>query len=181
MEFSEVLRYGKVGLNSLRSSIKFFYSHLSLVLLSLVPSFTRAFQMWNETTPFWSEAIVGLARVLLAIFIVSFASKISIKAMLDKKKWESFITICTQRFNKNWPKGFLAQIIVFIVFLYGLGNLLIIFLSSLIVPTLNLVGVEVQNTSTFYNASVYFLKNISIIPLTIVFVLILCGAKLTKN
>lgn len=54
-------------------------------------------------------------------------------------------------------------------------------LSGLFEPTLELMGIQPVDSDAAYNASVYFLKNMSVIPLAIVYILVMCGAKSTKN
>ncbi|MBT2215711.1 hypothetical protein KK120_07740 [Virgibacillus dakarensis] len=182
MVFSEVWRFGKIGLETFLSSILFFYSHLSLVLISLIPSFTRAYQMWNLQSPIWLEVIVELTRVILLLLIISIMSKSNANELRQREFWERLGKSCSIQMKKNWPYGFLAQIIVFVVFLFGLGNLLIrLIVSGSLIPIIEMSGIKSYEYATAYNAYLYFLKNMSVIPLAMVYILKMCGVKTTNN
>lgn len=181
MNISEVWKYSKIGIETFLTSIVFFYSHLTLILVSLIPSLIRSFQMWNADTPFWLEGIVLITRIFLFLLILSILSKVKISELKNKSFWDRFFQSFTNQLNKNWPYGFIAQIAAFIILLYGLGNLFIMLLSGLFEPTLELMGIQPVDPDAAYNASVYFLKNMSVIPLAIVYILVMCGAKSTKN
>src|SRR5690606_5940656 len=63
---SPLMKTGIAGIQTFTSSIAFFYRHPSLILLSLVPSSLRFYQMWNHLqTPAWMEVAVLAARLLL--------------------------------------------------------------------------------------------------------------------
>lgn len=181
MRISEVLRFGKIGLVTFQSSVLFFYSHLSLLFISLVPALSRAFQMWMPESPIWLELIVGLTRVFLFLLMISIMTKSSFSELKKRKFWNKLIHSCSTYFNKNWPYGFISQIIVFIVLLYGLGNLIIILISGLLTPVIELLGIKPYDPTATYDACVYFLKNMSVIPIALVYVLKMCGVKPTKN
>lgn len=177
MKTNRVWAASKVGLETLLLSIQFFYGHLTLIIISLVPSLIRAFQMWNIDTSIWLEVIVELIRVALFLLMISLMTKNSIGVLRKKSFWLELSNRCSIQFKKTWPYVFVAQIIVFIVFLYGVGNLLIILISEIFIPSIGMLGVHPPNPTAAYNSCVYFLKNMSIIPIAFVFILKMCGVK----
>ncbi|MEI3613134.1 hypothetical protein [Pseudogracilibacillus sp. SO30301A] len=182
MKSSEILQFGKSGLKTLLASIVFFYSHLSLILIALIPSLIRAFQMLNDQSPIWLEVIVELTRLLLILVMICMMSKQSIKNIGDKEYWNRLGKQCSLHFKRNWPYHFTAQIIVFIVLLFGLGNLLIkIIVSGSLTPMIEILGFKSFGYKESYNAYLFFLKNMTVIPLAIVFILKMCGIKPTNN
>lgn len=179
MKTTELCSYGKTGLKTLVDSITFFYRHVSLLIISLVPACIRLYQMWNDLkTPFWLEVIVEIARVFLCLVMISYMSKVNLKTMRDKRFWKQFTTTCSFHLQQHWPNVFLAQIAVFIIFLYAIGNFAITIIVQLsLVPILNLFHITITEHAleAGYNAYVFFLKNISIIPLTIVYMINMFG------
>lgn len=185
MNFSSLWRYGKYGMDTLLSSICFFYSHVTLLLISLIPSCIRAFQMWNHLqVPILFEVIVESARIILFLFMICLMSKAKIKSLLEKDFWQRLRDSCSMHLQKNWPLVFIAQIVIFVLFLYGLGNLMIntIVNSSLstILDMLKINSVE-HAADSAHNAYLYFLKNMSIIPISLVYMLNMFGVKQTKE
>lgn len=177
MKVSEIWRFSNFGIETFLSSVKFFYCHITLLIVSLIPSTIRAFQMMNQNLPLWLEGVVGITRIFLFLLIVSFLGNIHIRELKHKDFWEKFAQTCSIQFKKSWPHGFFAQICVFIVLLYGLGNLLIILMSKIFILLLGAFEIYGSDTTALYNASVYFLKNMSVIPLSIVYILYMCGAR----
>ncbi len=173
---------GKYGLNTLLSSIQFFYRHLSLVFLSLIPSSLRAYQMWNPANaPFWIGIIVELARIILVLCIICFISKASIKTLRSKAFWNKFGNLLAAQLKNNWPHRFIAQIVIFIAILYGFGNFLLAGISKAVIPFIDVQRFESYDPSNAYNACLFFLKNMSIIPLAIVYLFKVCGLKPMHN
>jgi len=182
MRISEALQFGKSGLQTLQTSILFFYSHLSLLMIALIPSFIRAFQMWSHQSPIWLEIIVELTRVFLVLVMICIISKQSIKNIRDKEFWDGLGKQCSLHVKKNWPYHFTAQVIVFIVLLFGLGNLLIkLIVSASIIPIIEILGIKSYEFTAAYDAYLFFLKNMTVIPLAMVFVIKMCGIRQTNN
>lgn len=181
MKRSEVLRYRKIGMETLLTSIKFFYSHISLLCVSLIPSVIRAIQMLNPAAPFWLEGIVFITRCFLFVLIIIMMTKSKINDLRDKNFWDKLGHSASIQFQKNWPYGFLAQIIVFLVLLYGVGNLFIMLLSWLFSSNAGLIGIQSTDSNALYNACIYFLKNMSVIPLTLVYIVYISGLRPVKN
>lgn len=178
MVLSEIWHNRKVGVETLLNSIKFFYSHLTLLLVSLIPSTIRAIQMLHEDTPVLLEGVVFITRIFLFIIIIIIMTKSNLHELRNKSFWDKITNSSANEFKKNWPYGFLAQIIVFVVFLFGIGNLLIVLFSHLFVEIISFPSFD---TDAVYNASVYFLKNMSVIPLTMVYIIYICGLKPNKK
>src|SRR5699024_608046 len=182
MRTSEVLQFGRSGLNTLLASIIFFYSHLTLISIAFIPSFIRAFQMWSHPSSIWLEIIVVLTRVLLVLMMISMMAEQSIKSIRYKKFWDSLGKQCSLHVKKNWPYRFTAQIIVFIVLLFGLGNLLITcIVGGSLIPIIEILDVKSFEYSAAYDAYLFFLKNMTVIPLAIIFILKMCGVKPTDD
>lgn len=175
MGFAEVWRFSKIGLETCFTATKFFYSHFSLLFVSFISASIRAFQMLYEDAPFSLEGVVVLARCFLFILIISKLTGVKINKLKNKDLWDKLGKTWAVQFNKNWPYGFLSQIIVFLALLFGLGNLIITLLSRLFVTTLEFMDFPINDLDGAYHASVYFLKNMSVIPLTIVYMLYVCG------
>ena len=108
-------------------------------------------------------------------------AKTSIKELRNKEVWDKISNSCSIQFQRNWPYGFLAQIIVFFIFLYGIGNLIIMLLSWFFISALEMMGIQVANLNATYNASLYFLKNMTVIPLTFVYILNMIGFRSTNQ
>ncbi len=161
----------KVGLETFLISIRFFYRHFSLVIISLIPSIIRAYQMLNPGTLVWLEGIVWIARGFLVLLIIRILPNRKINQLNDKHVWDKLCKACSIQLKRNWPYGFFAQIIAFFILLFGFGNLLIMFISWLFASIVALT----DDSDTVYQACVFFLKNVSIIPLKIVYFLNVCG------
>jgi len=166
-----------IALKTFAYTILFFYSHPSLVLVSLVPSSLRAFQMSQHlATPWWMEAVVGLARVGLFLLIIVRLSKSEIRALNDKTYWERLGKKASKVLASTWPKIFIAQLIVFIVCLYGLMNLLILAIVDHSLSTvMGWFSTADNDPEAFANAYLFFLKNMSVIPLSMVHMLKMLG------
>ncbi|RIW31619.1 hypothetical protein D3H55_15105 [Bacillus salacetis] len=178
MRNTEFWNFGKFGLKTFLLSILFFYGHLSLIVTSLIPSLIRAYQMWNPQAPLGLEIIVEFTRVVLLLMMISILSKVSARKLLKRDFWKNIVRKYSHRMKKNWPYVFAAQIIVFFLFVYGLGNFLIYFIVNVsIFPLMGMLDLNSNDYSAAYNAYVYFLKNMSVIPLTIVFILKMGGIK----
>lgn len=53
----------QLQLNTFQSSVIFFYSHISLIIISLIPSSIRSVQMWRHlTTPFLDGTGCGTVK-----------------------------------------------------------------------------------------------------------------------
>lgn len=182
MAIKKILDWSMEGINTFLSSVVFFYSHAELVLISLIPSLFRSFQMGhNLDTPLWMEFVVELTRIILFLLIVGRLSEVGVKKMFQKEFWNRLGNVCSIQIEKNWPHIFIAQLIVFIVILFGLMNLLIQLTVSISLSTF-MDFFDIQNNyETAYNAFLFFLKNMSVIPLSMVFVLKMSGIGSIEN
>jgi hypothetical protein len=160
-------------------SIGFFYRHLSLVLLSLIPSTFRFIQMWNGlNTPLWMEIAVESTRVALFLLILALMHRSGFRDVFDSKLWQRWQRSLKRELERNWPVTFLAQIAVFIIGLYVLMNTT---LEWLLNPTfmkvyMALLGMKAYDYDQVYTAALFFLKNMSVIPLSMVYILRMLGA-----
>lgn len=185
MKTSDYWLYGKAGLNTLISSLKFFYSRPSLIIIALIPACIRMYQMWNALkTPMWLEAVVEITRVFLCLVMISYLSKVHMKTLRNKRFWKQIATTCSLHLQKHWPHVFLAQIAVFFIGLYAFGNFAITIVVQLsLIPILNVFNIVLSEPrlDAAYQAYIFFLKNISIIPLTIVYMLNMFGVGKSKD
>lgn len=181
MGFSDLLRYGNYGLNTLFSSVLFFYRHISLLIIALIPSCIRAYQMWNQLqVPMLFEVLVELTRIILFLLMVCLMTKENLTSFWYKNFWQRFGNSCSLHLKKNWPYFFLAEIVIFLVFLYGLGNLVIIVIVNLsLTPILDILEINSveHSAESAHNAYLFFLKNMSVIPLAMVYILKMLGVK----
>jgi hypothetical protein len=175
---SQIVPAVKQGLKTLFSSITFFYSHLILVVLSLIPSTFRAIQMWHElNTPVILEIIVECTRVILFILMISLLSQLHLKELFNKPVLNTLMAQWSQRLKANWPHTTLAQIAVFIIVLYFLANLLISTIVNITIePLMALLKISSENLGQAEEAYRFFFKNMTIIPLAMVFTLKIFGA-----
>lgn len=141
--------------------------------------------MWHEMrTPAILEAIVEAVRILLFCCMISFMVKVPLGQLFQKHVWETIGTACSLHLKNSWPNRFLAEIAIFVLFLYGLGNGLLAAIAHLAQPVvLNLLDIPEteQAAKAVYNACLYFLKNMSVIPLTPVYMLFMLGIKRTSS
>jgi hypothetical protein len=166
------------GVGLFLATFAFFYSHVSLLLLSLIPSSFRAVQMWNDlATPFWMEVVVELTRVVLFFFILARLEKTDIRQLFHKPFWAGFNIRFTAHMQRNWPHIFIAQIVAFIVLMYGLMNVLIDALVNehTVRAAMSVLKIEDYDNELADNAVTFFLKNMSVIPMSMVYIARMCG------
>lgn len=178
MTFGQLKEWGVAGIGLFFWTWKFFYSHLSFVALSLIPSTFRLIQMWNKLqTPLWMEIVVESTRVILFLLILSLMAKTGIKALFQKEFWDGCGKSVALHLERNWPHVFIAQMVVFVVVMYWFMNILIEFvLTKGTVPwTMSLLGIESYDHESAYNAILFFIKNMTIIPMSMVYILRMCG------
>jgi hypothetical protein len=159
-------------------SIAFFYRHPSLVLLSLIPSAFRFIQMWNELrTPMWMEVIVEFSRVVLFFLVIARMSGSKLNAVFNQALWKRWNHSLKIELERNWPLTFIAQMAVFVIGLYWLMNSIIEWLlnPSIVTWLMAVFGAEPLHYDQMYTACQFFLKNMSVIPLSIVYILRMLG------
>jgi hypothetical protein len=160
-------------------SIGFFYRHLSLVLISLIPSTFRFIQMWRDlNTPLWMEIVVESTRVVLFLLILALMHRSGFRDVFDSALWQRWQRNLKIVLEHNWPATFIAQIAVFIIGLYIVLNTTLEWLlnPSFMKGYMWLLGIETYDYDQVYRAALYFLKNMSVIPLSMVFILRMLGA-----
>ena len=167
----------KPGLNTLIRCIRFFYGHPILVLIAFIPASTRFYQMWLDlNTPVWVEVLTETTRLVLFLMIVSILSKVPFKHVFYRDFWNGVGKNCTLILNKHWPAIMLSQFIVFIIVLYGLMNIFInIIVNISLGPVSESFNIEDSKTASLKNALLFFLKNISVIPLAMTYMVMVFG------
>lgn len=178
MTFRQLNEWSAAGIGLFFWTWMFFYSHLSLVALSLIPSTFRLIQMWNRLqTPLWMEIVVESTRVVLFFLILSLMAKTDIQALFRKEFWDNCGKSVAVHLERNWPFVFISQIVVFVVVMYWLMNILFEFiLNQGTVPrTMSLLGIESYDNESAYNAMLFFIKNMTIIPMSMAYILRMCG------
>mgnify|MGYP007126157180 CR=1 FL=1 len=159
-------------------SIQFFYRHPSLILLSLIPSTVRFIQMWNDLrTPFWMEIVVESTRVVLFFLIFALMSRAGLRRAFGKNLWTRWNRSLKIELERNWPLTFFAQIAVFVVGLYWLLNSTLEWLlnPAFVNGLMSVIGVEAFDYDQFFTSALFFLKNMSVIPLSMVYILRMLG------
>lgn len=157
----------------------FFYRHPALVLISLIPSSFRFIQMWNDlNTPVWMEVVVESTRVVLFFLMLALMSGAGFPAVFDSALWRRWQRSMKIELERNWPWAFLAQIAVFIIGLYVLLNTTLEWLlnPSFVDGAMRIAGVKSYDYDQVYTAGLFFLKNMSVIPLSMVYILRMLGA-----
>jgi|GEM_PF-425333 hypothetical protein len=156
----------------------FFYTHAGFIVLSLVPASFRAVQMWRElNTPMWMEIVVELSRVVLLTLILARLEKMPVRLLLRKAFWNDFRTRCAAHLGRNWPHVLIAQFAGFLLFMYGLMNELIDVIVNdwTVDAVLAIAGFGHDKREAVSNAMVYFLKNMSVISMTMVYLVRMIG------
>ena len=156
----------------------FFYSQIWLVLLSLIPASIRAIQLWNELrTPLWMEVVVELSRVVLFVLIFARLENTTVRQLFRKEFRTGLHTRCVAYLKRSWPHNLIVQMIVFTILMYGLMNLLIdAFVNERTVEAvMGIAGFGHYEYEAASNSMVYFLKNMSIIPMTMVYIARMIG------
>lgn len=156
----------------------FFYRHLSLVILSLVPSLFRVMQSWNQfQTPIWMEVMVEISRVVLFFLMIAIMMNRSVKDLFQRKFWESVQKNFDITIRHHWPHVIIFQILIFIICLYWLMNSLFEFLlnKATVQIIMSLIHIEEYDDLTARDSLLFFLKNMSIIPMSMVYLLRMFG------
>lgn len=165
-------------------TFSFFYRHLPLVFLSLIPSTFRVLQSWSQfQTPIWMEVIVELSRVILFFLIIVFMMNKSIIQLFQKNLWLSIQKQIDLNMRRNWPYVTIGQMIIFILCLYGLMNLLFILLinKETVQIFMNMLHIDKYHVPTTRDSLLFFIKNMSIIPMSMVYLLRMLGIGTIKS
>src|SRR5690606_19361578 len=144
-----------------------------------IPSTFRYIQMWNDLhTPMWMEIAVESTRVVLFLLIFARMSKSAFKDVFKSSLWSRWQYSLKVELERNWPWTFLAQIAVFIIGLYVLMNSLIEWLlnPAFVKAAMSIFGAAHYDYDRIYVAALFFLKNMSVIPLSMVYILRMFGA-----
>jgi len=134
--------------------------------------------MWRElNTPMWMEIVVELSRVVLLALILARLEKLPVRLLLRKAFWNDFRTRCAAYLGRNWPHVLLAQIAGFLLLVYGLMNGLIAVIvnEGTVRMAAEMAGFGHDKREAASNAMVYFLKNMSVIPMTMVYLARMIG------
>ncbi len=159
-------------------TFSFFYRHLSFIILSLLPSLFRVVQSWNQfQTPIWMEVFVEFSRVVLFFFIIAFMMNGSIQHLSQKEFWKSVQKHFEWNIRQNWPHVIIGQILIFIICLYGLMNLLFELLlnETTVQMIMILLQIEEYDQHLARESLLFFVKNMSIIPMSMVYILRMLG------
>jgi len=154
-------------------STGFYFFHLVLIAISIIPSAIRVAQMLNRrylTSPAL-EAIAGLSRVVLVFAIISVGAHVSSEALFSGQAltvlWYNAFMFATE----HW-EAIIVQVILFSL-LFGLLNLLIRRAVTRMAATAYVqrrIG-ESGDTSAIQDAVLFLIKNAVIIPVSLVYML----------
>jgi hypothetical protein len=134
--------------------------------------------MWNNLhTPIWMEVIVESSRVVLFFLVIARMSESNFQDVFKQALWKRWNHSLKIELERNWPFTFMAQILVFVIGLYWLMNSMIEWLLNPAFVTwfMAVFGVETFRYDQIFTASLFFLKNMSVIPLSIVYILRMLG------
>lgn len=174
----QLKQWSKEGIGLFFWTFAFFYSHLGLIILSLVPALFRMIQMWNELqTTVWMEIVVESARVVLFFVMIPLIAKTGVPSLFHKPFWTALSQRMTVQLQRNWPQVMLAQFIVFLIAMYWLMNTLFELLLGewTVSMIMNVVNITQYDYDSAYNAILFFLKNMSIIPMSMAYILRMSG------
>ncbi|CAM3906838.1 MULTISPECIES: hypothetical protein [Paenibacillus] len=133
--------------------IVFYAAHVQLIVLSVVPSSVRAYQIHYQYNPLIFEIIVEASRLLMVLLAVYFGN-MSPGKIYRVQTWKSLfqklISRTSSMKNSDWIQAVVSYMLLMAII--GLFNLIIgSFITS--------------------SALVYFIKNITVIPITLLSVL----------
>ena len=78
--------------------------------------------------------------------------------------------------QESWPWGFIAQFLVFLVVLYGIMNWIILFfVGATLDSIIKILAIGEYDPEAARNAYLFFLKNMSVIPFSMVYMLKMFG------
>ncbi|WP_228409487.1 hypothetical protein [Radiobacillus deserti] len=130
----------------------------------------------NLDTPLILELVVESTRIIMFVLMVPLLEKREYAVIKQKTFWDELLASASLKLKNNFPHIFIAQLVIYILILAVLGNVLIrILVNSSFLYIIELFSLDGYAESAVYHAYLYFLKNISIIPLTMVFVLKVIG------
>lgn len=175
------LQFGQLAREGARlifGAFSFFYRHPVLVVLSLIPSTFRVVQRVQDfDAAFWMEAVVEGTRVLLFVLIIARLERVGVLRLTQKEFWAGYNLRFTSCMSRNWPRVTIAQIVAFIVIMYALMNMLLQWIVNehTVAAVEDLIGARWGDRTVIVESVMFFLKNMSIIPLSIVCVARMCG------
>ena len=156
----------------------FFYRHLSLVILSLIPTSFRVMQSWHQfDTPIWMEVVVEFSRVVLFFLIIAIMLNARIKQLFQKELWQTIKKQVQNYMRQSWPYITIGQILIFIICMYGLMNFLFEFLinKESVQIIMNAISIDNYDEKIAHDTIIFFIKNLSIIPMSLVYILRMLG------
>ena len=164
------------GFRTFVRTLVFFYSHPLLIVISLIPSVFRAIQILQEMqTPIWMEIGVESSRFLLFVLMLVLLEKTGFHSLNRSEFWERLQKTSAAHTQKNWPKLLIAEIVVFIILMYGLMNGLIELAVNTVLLPMSVSILQVSETQALHDAWVFFLKNLSVIPMSMAYMLRVLG------
>jgi hypothetical protein len=154
-------------------SIGFYFSHLLLIAISIIPAAIRMAQMLNKkylTSPLL-EAITGLSHVVLVFAIIGVGAQVSSEALFSGQALAILLYNAFVFAKEHWGEILVQS--AFFGLLFGLLNLLIAFgikrvAASDQVERLAGAGGDV---SALGEATRFVIKNAIVIPLSLVYLL----------
>lgn len=142
------------------SSVTLYFSHLSLVGISLIPALGRSFQMWGAV-PGWVELVVEIPRVLLLLLMIRFLTQSNI---WQSSTWKDIWKVMKRHIPKNWQE-IVVQLIVILGVFY-LINTAISWIWSEKHVGMILGSLQTQhNIPAAVDTFIFFTKNMTVIPI----------------
>lgn len=149
-----------------------YFTHLSLVAISLIPAVGRSFQMWG-TAPGWVELVVELPRLLLILLMIRFLTQATLRHL---SSWKSIGRKMKEHIKTKWVE-IIAQLIV-ILAVFFLINTAISWIWSENHVGMILDALQIQHdVPAAVNTFIFFTKNMTVIPIATICYLQLLGIK----
>ena len=163
----------QLAVNLLIWSIGFYFSHLLLIAISIIPSAIRMSQMLNKRylTSHALDAIAGLSRVVLVFAIIGVGAQVSSEALFSGQAlavllYSSFIFA-----TEHWGEILVQS--VFFGLVFGLLNLLITFAIKRVVASRHVerLASAGRDISALGEAVRFVIKNAIVIPISLAYLL----------
>lgn len=175
---SSLARWAREGIGLFLWTFAFFYGHLVFVFLSLIPSSFRVLQsLGGFQTPVWMEVVVEASRLVLFMLIIARMERVGIRQLFEKTFWKDYNQRFTVHIKPHWPQLLIAQLVAFVLLMYALMNALFGWIVNertvgILMERANIDGYSVE---TITASLLFFVKNMSNIPMSMVYVARMVG------
>ena len=162
------------GISLFGWSAAFYVSHLSLVLLSTLPAAVRTYQIYHGNTPFALEVLVEMLRLVLVAAMIYCGSGRSgplIAAETWRTIWKSAFARTAEIAKEQWVKAAVKYAVVIALMLVFNKCVDFVFTANNARAVMDGLSIGGLDAAPAAQAGKYFVKNIFVIPVTLVSVL----------